>query len=273
MYSIFHFFKFLADNKVSFQKAGKLEDFPYDETMFSCKNAGQFPDMAIKLNISDSIFTGGELLELKDSDSYTISSFNSTIPTGKKAIAQVIKGENSLIKQQMEQAGDNIQNLPVRDVFYLIRGKKKDKTKICLVHGSFFETLQVQDLISQSFAQVLEERLTQSGQILTDEMKQLLVSLFSEQANFSKVRNIDKSSVKLRFRIMTEVKAEGNLLNNKKYPDIQDNTLNLIVPCHQDDDEKLAKQKMLIVSNSLPCKIFKLKHILNGYFLVFQCLI
>jgi len=63
----------------------------------------------------------------------------------------------------------------------------------------------------------------------------------------SKVRNVEKASVKLRFRILTEVKAEGNILNSIKYPAIKDNTMNFIVPMH-----------------------IKIKHLLNGYFTVFQ---
>lgn len=273
MYSIFHFFKSLVNSKSFFKTNAILENFPFDKTLLSCENAGQFPDLAIKINTQNPLFTGGELLELKDSDSYTVSSFNSTIPTRKKEIAKVIKGENSQIKQQMEASGDNISSLPVRDVFYLVRGKKKEKLKVCLIYGSFFETVNTSDLISQSFSQVLEERLAQSGEELTDEMKVLLVSMFSEQENFSKVRNVDKASVKLRFRIMTEVKAEGNILNEKKYPEIKDDTLNFIIPCHDENDEALAMQKMLAIYTEDEMKAFstfKLKHLLNGYFIVFQ---
>lgn len=273
MYSIFHFFKSLVSKKAYFKDDITLEEFPYDESMLSCKNVGQFPDLAIKVNAESALFTGGELLELKDSDSYTVSSFNSTIPTRRKELKKVIKGENSQIKRQMEAAGDNIDALPIRDVFYLVRGKKKGKQKICLVYGSFFETVNTSDLISQSFSQVLEERLMQSGEQLTDEMKAWLVSMFSEQENFSKVRNVDKASVKLRFRIMTEVKAEGNLLNEKKYPQIKADTLNFIIPCHDENEEKLAMEKMSVVFTEEEMQvfsIFKLKHILNGYFLIFQ---
>ena len=273
MYSIFHFFCSLVNNKSYFKTISKLEKFPFDEQLLSCKNAGQFPDLAIKINFSHSLFTGGELLELKDSDTYGVSSFNSTIPTGKKEIAKVIKGENSNIKRQMEQAGDDIFSLPVRDVYYLVRGQKKNKTKVCLIHGSFFETVKTGDLISQSFSQVLEERLAESGQELNQAMKDLLITMFSEQANFSKVRNVDKASVKLRFRVMTEVKAEGNILNEKKYPEITDDSLNFIVPCHNQKEEDLAKQKMALLypqDGLSGFTIFKLKHLLNGYFLVFQ---
>lgn len=275
MYSIYHFFKALVLQKDQFSRTTKLEDFPFDKGLLSCQNMGQFPDIAIKLSPKNPLFTGGELIELKDSDTYTVSSFNSTIPSSKKHIEKVIKSENSIIKQQMEQAGDDIFSLSEREVFYLVRGKNKKKgsQKVALIHGSFFETIQIKELISQSFSQVLEERLSESGLTLTNEMKNLLTSMFSEQDNFSKVRTVDKASVKLRFRIMTEVKAEGNLLNDKKYPDIADNTLNFVLPYHTETDKANALEKMKAVFSKEGLQQFKeikLKHHFNGYFLVFQ---
>jgi hypothetical protein len=233
MYSIYRFFKHLIDNKTALQTVGKLEDFPFATTMLSCRNKGNFPDLAIKINPDKSLFTGGELIELKDSVSYNVSSFNSTIPTGTKEIGKIIKSENSTIKRQMEDAGDIIDSLPLRDVFYLVRGKRQNCTKVALVHGSFFETVKSNSLISQSFEQVLNERLQERGLDIGESIKELLIDIFSEQESFSKTRDVDKASVKLRFRIMTEVKAEGNILNPKKYPDILGNTVNLVIPCHQ----------------------------------------
>ena len=215
MNSIYHFFKSLVSNKSEFLTNEKLENFPFDLNLFSCKNVGIFPDMAIRLNKKNKLFTGGELIELKDSKYYTVSSFNSTIPMRSKKIDKIISSEGSSIKQQMEEAGDNIYSLPVRDVFYLVRGKRKGNTKVCLIYGSFFETIKIEELISQSFLQVLEERLKESGEIISDDLKKMLLSIFSQQENFSKVRTVDKASVKLRFRIMTEVKDEGNILNTK----------------------------------------------------------
>ena len=81
MYSIYHFFKTLVENKEQFINIPKLEDFPFDNNLLSCRNKGQFPDMAIRISPKNELFTGGELIELKDSYSYTVSSFNSTIPT------------------------------------------------------------------------------------------------------------------------------------------------------------------------------------------------
>ncbi|HKZ34019.1 MAG TPA: hypothetical protein VJ142_02170 [Candidatus Nanoarchaeia archaeon] len=273
MYSIYHFFHSLFQQKHLLKKVKKLDKFPFNKNLLSCRNEGIFPDMAIRLNKDKSIFIGGELIELKDSDSYTVSSFNSTIPSRSKKIEDIITGENSIIKQQMEEAGNDIFSLPIRDVYYLVRGRKKSHTKICLVYGSFFETISIENLISQSFSQVLEERLKESEKEVSDEFKQTLLSIFSQQENFSKVRNVEKASVKLRFRIMTEVKAEGNILNSKKYPEIEDNTLNFVLPCHNDEDGKNILRKAEIVfgkSELKQFKIFKIKHHFNGYFLALQ---
>lgn len=72
---------------------------------------------------------------------------------------------------------------------------------------------------------------------------------------------------------MTEVKAEGNILNSKKYPEIRDNTLNFVLPCHNDEEgkEELRKAEMVFGSPKLKeFVIFKMKHHFNGYFLVLQ---
>ena len=273
MYSIYHFFHSLVQQKHLLKKVKKLDKFPFDKNLLSCRNDGIFPDMAIRLNKDKNIFTGGELIELKDSDSYTVSSFNSTIPSRSKEISKIITGENSIIKQQMISAGNDIYSLPVRDVYYLVRGRKQNNIKVCLVYGSFFETIRIEELISQSFSQVLEERLKESGEEISKEFKNILLSIFSQQENFSKVRNVEKASVKLRFRIMTEVKAEGNILNPKKYPEIKDDTLNFILPCHHDEEEKniLSKAKIVFDKSGLEqFDIFKIKHHFNGHFLVLQ---
>jgi len=270
MHSIYHFFIHLAKNKHLFRNEISLSDFPFERDMLACQNNGVFPDLAIRLNRPNPLFSGGEFIELKDSKSYTVSSFNSTIPAGTKEITKIIKGKNSIIKKQMEAAGDDIDLLPIRDVFYLIRGRNKDNIKVVLIHGNFFETVKSNKLISQSFEQVLKERLQEKGIDIKSDIQDLLVDIFSEQENFSKVRNVDKASVKLRFRIMTEVKAEGNILNSMKYPDIKDNTINLIVPYHTEQDKELATKRLSAVCDINQFTLLKIKHHLNGYFFVFQ---
>lgn len=273
MFSIYHLFKNLVEQKESLLENQKLEDFPFDESLLSCKSIGKFPDMAIRLNPESNVLTGGEFIELKDSQSYGVPSFNSTIPTGRKHIANILKGENSSIQFQMQQVDDDINSLPIRDVFYLIRGRNKGRIKVCLVHGSFFETLEEDQLIASAFEQVLRERLEQTGEFLEEEVIEKLKMIFTSQESFNKVRHVDWASINLRFRIMTGVEAQGNILSLKQYPEIRDNTLNLVLPCDGSTDEAAIATKIRLVFEEHelnPLNTFKIKHHFNGYFFVLQ---
>ena len=276
-HSIYHFFADLCRKKEEFLLENELESFSFDEQMLSCTNKGIFPDLAIKLNNDDEQFTGGELIELKDSKTYSVASFNSTIPTGEKDIRKLTEGTENTIRTQMEEAGNNILSVPIRQVFYLIRGRKQSNVKACLTHGKFFETVPVSTLISESFGQALEERLNELGESLSVSMKQKLLNLFSEQQTFSRTRNVGDASVRLRFRVMTEVKAGANILNPNQYPQIDDNTLNFAVPCHGDTERNQQHDKMEIAFQEMECKelfsqmeVFSLQHHFNGKFLIFQ---
>ena len=277
-YSIYHFFADLCQKKQEFFSEKKLEDFPFDKQILSCVGDGKFPDLAIKLNDGDEQFTGGELIELKDSKrGYSVASFNSTIPTGEKDIRKLTEGKTNTIRTQMEEAGNNILSLPIRQVFYLVRGRRRSNVKVCLTHGKFFETVPVSTLISESFGQALDERLNQLEESLSPPLKQKLLDIFSEQETFSKTRDIDEASVKLRFRIMTGVKAEANILNPNQYPQIGDNTLNFAVPCHNETEQDQQHNKMRYAFEEMryadlfsQVEVFSLQHHFNGKFLIFQ---
>lgn len=268
MYSIYHFFAHLYRNRYLLESVPKLDEFPFDLELLSCSNVGKFPDLAIRINPAGDP-PGGELIELKDSRSYTVSSFNSTIPTGKKSIDFLTKGKTNVIRQQMEAAGDDIYSLLVRDVYYLLRGKKSNNTKICLVHGSFFETVKVEHLIQQAFNQVLEERLADNDEALNNELHKLILNIFSRQDSFSKVRHVENASVKLRFRIMTEVEKEGNILSSRSYPAIKENTISLIIPHHTRTEFASARvhlQRALSRSELSIGEELVIKHPFNGEF-------
>jgi hypothetical protein len=273
MYSIYHFFAHLLRNRSLLLETKPLDEFPFDIELISCQNDGLFPDIAIKINPNNAELMGGELIELKDSQGYTVSSFNSTIPTGTKDIQKLISTTNSSMYRQMIASGDDVFTLPIRQVFYLVRGRSRGNTKVCLTHGSFFETVKAEDLVRQAFSQVLEERALESNLEISDEIKKVLVEIFSQQESFSRVRNVADASVKLRFRVMTEAKAEGNILNRVKYPEIEDNTLNFVLPLRIDDDETRIKslvQIALAASELEQLNVFKIKHHLNGWYIVFQ---
>lgn len=271
MHSIYHFWKHLLHNRVLFSEIANLSEFDFNKNMLSCINKGIFPDLAIKLNKRRSIFTGGELIELKDSKSYNVASFNSTVPSGTKNIRKIISSERGTIFLQMQSAGDDVFSLEEREVYYLIRGRKKGHQKICLVHGSFFETIAIKELIQKSFSQVLDEKLVDSD--IPQDVKEALGSIFSDQETFSRVRSVENASVKLRFRVLTEVKPEGNILNPKMYPDILDDTLNLVVPYHLDEEKADVISKMGLVfgdRENEQIRVLSIKHPFNGWFIVFQ---
>lgn len=270
VYSIYHFFAHLYRNRNRLEWVPKLEDFPFDVELLSYKGRGKFPDFAIRVN-PDGKPSGGDLIEVKDSKSYSVPSFNSTIPTGKKLIGELISGRRSVIREQMEAAGDDVYSLPEREVYYLLRGKSKGKTKICLVHGNFFETVKVEHLIQQAFGQVLDERLEAEDHAISGELHDLMTRIFSTQESFSKVRNVEKATVKMRFRIMTEAKKEGNIFNSKMYPEIQDNTLNFVIPNHPADviEQRKTYLRQALSSSELDQgKRFTIKHPFNGKFFV-----
>jgi flagellar hook-basal body complex protein FliE len=273
MYSIYHFWKHLVIKKSLFSDPIDLADFPFDDEMLSCRNKGVFPDLAIKINKNRSLFTGGELIELKDSRAYIVSSFNSTVPTGTKNIRKLIRSTNRKIFKEMRKAGDDVFSLEEREVYYLVRGHdKKEHQKICLVHGSFFETISAEELISKSFAQVLNDRL-ESTENISQEVKDTLETMFSQQEDFSKVRHVKDASVSLRFRVMTEVNPEGNILDPKLYSKIKDDTLNLVVPFHSEEERSEVISKMQLVMGQQYMEqidILNIKHLLNGWFVVFQ---
>jgi len=272
--SVYHFFAHLIAKRAQFINATPLGDFPFPKRMLSCVNKGIWPDLAIRLNKNDRLFTGGELIELKDAKGFNVSSFNSTIPLGRKDIASLIGGKSNKIRKQMEEAGDDILSLRTREVYYLIRGNKSGVLKVCLSHGKFFETISESDLIGGAFKEMLDERIQETGVTVDDSIKEKLVSIFTKHDTFAQSRKVKKASVKLRFRIMTEVAPEGNVF---LYPEIADNSLTLLVPFDNSEKREEAMNLMRVAlhdqkQDSLwqEMNIMNVSHRLNGPFVSFQ---
>jgi hypothetical protein len=267
MSSIYHFFASLIANRTAFLSDQPLDALPYEDSLIAARSQGQFPDIALRLSHDGAVVTGGELVELKDSTSgYSVASFNSTIPTGSKAI-ETLGGD---ILRQMRSIGEQPDALPTRDVYYLVRGRKRGHVKVCLTHGSFFETIPTTELIREAFLKVLDDRLTE----LDQETKASIAAVFTEREAFSQTRDVEKASVKLRFRVMTEVKPEGNPLNHVHYPQISEDTLNLIIPIRRSGDAHRAVDQLCAALGYIrqtPFSIGVLKHPFNGRFLVLQC--
>lgn len=262
MTSLFHFFADLMEKRDVLANIEKLDDFPFEDSLLSCKRKGAFPDLAIRINKekhNNPLLNGGELIEMKDSKSYAIASFNSTIPTGSKEIESLVA--RGSLGEQMEENGDDIHSLPVRQVYYLVRGRRRNvDVKICLVHGSFFETVSISRLIGESFQQALKS--------VNIKLPENLIPALSKQDLYSRARKVDKASVSLRFRIMTEARPEANILVN--YPDIKNNTLNLVLPLHDESVNRQVVESAVASAGIADSKLryFQIQHAFNGPFLV-----
>lgn len=278
IYSIYHFFVHLLTNKDRLLDQTSLQNlFTSEHSFISCSRTNLFPDLVLRRNVGNDVLTGGEFVELKDGLSYTVTSFNSTIPTGEKKVAEWIEPTSACYKRMRKIDDDDPYHLPVRQVYYLVRGRRKDGThpRVCLVHGSFFATISPQELIKRAFAEILKEGIRRSTQALDLNTIEILLETISfEQYDFSQVRRVEGASVNPRFRIMTEINSGGNIL---QYPLIQDNTLNFVLPLIANQPEVPAfhlaqlKQAFKLTDNSFhDLHNFSITHQYNGPFLVFQ---
>ena len=296
--SIYHFFEDLYQRKSSLV-SGKIkpDSFPYKDELLSLKGSkGQFPDLAIRINEDGNQYTGGELIEVKDSTSgYNIASFNSTMPSGAKLIEDIAPRGSKIFKEMVEAENKNrkvktedvVFSLEQREVYYLIRGKKKDSIKICLVHGSFFETTSINSTLQSAFEQVIDEAISDTQKhtdVDLEDAKSKIPNLDWKQNHFSSTRRVEKSAISLRFRVMSQVVKEANLLNLSQYPSILDNTLNFVLPLTkiQNDEnieERVSNHIQLLsetfANKRLPNNItqFIINHNIqqDWQYIVFQC--
>ncbi|MCY4657091.1 MAG: hypothetical protein OXC80_09790, partial [Gammaproteobacteria bacterium] len=131
--SIYHFFIELAKRRGYLTYSANLEDFEFPESMVAAKSKGSFPDLVLRLS-DQQPFSGGELIEIKTSQSYGISSFNSTLPRSSHKVSELSKN----IRDQMLNKGEDPDAVPEREIYYLIFGINKRARpaplyKICLV--------------------------------------------------------------------------------------------------------------------------------------------
>lgn len=276
--SVFRLFADIAAKREKFKKSGKLEKFPFDYNLILCKWDGKFPDFVMRVDknhINNPLLRGGEMLELKDAGSFTVAPFNSTVPSGKKRFSEINNEQNKSAKL-IKPVDENAATLHVRDVYYLVRGKRKSgAVKICLIHGSFFETIEKEKLIKDAFRQVVDDAAPAG--YFSDKEREKIIRIMNSQEIFSATRQVDKASVSLRFRVMTQVHELANIMNPKKFAEIKSNTLNLIVPTHgkseatrkAEADKINAAAKKAGVPLKETSKFF-IKHPFNGYFWVLQ---
>ncbi len=235
----------------------------------------KFPDFVFRAREYDGKLVCGSLLETKDTGGGSISSFNSTIPTGTKNMNEVDVINNGEIVSKIASIkdGELAENTEYytyqRKCFYLIRTHRgSDKTKTSLIDGSFFETVPKNYLISQMFINILEKHRSNKKLDISaekfDEVKKLLAQV-TDQTIIAGSQSIDKASVKPRLRIMAEVNPEGNP-HSQHYPEIKSNAVNFILP-----DKMSTKELQSHLTDNVPeLSQFTLQHKRNGKYIVFE---
>lgn len=236
----------------------------------------QFPDFLFKTKKERSEFICGSLLELKDTKGGSIASFNSTIPTKHKSLEEVnvINGNDLVSKisaiMDGKLASDKAYCSFQRRNFYLIRTYKdsRDKVKISIVDGSFFETVPKESLFYQMFLNILRGHLEKKNiKIPSEQLKEIESSLshITDQTIIAASQTIDRASVRPRLRIMAEVHSEGNP-HSSSYPEISERSFNLII---QSSPYKKEVEKF-ILKRVPEIKVLTVQHKRNGEHIVFQ---
>jgi len=235
----------------------------------------QFPDFLFKVRKCREKYVGGSLIELKDSKSGNVASFNSTIPTKYKSLEDidVINGNNLVSRIAAIKDGELAINDSYfkfeRRCFYLIRThRESNKVKVSIVDGSFFETVPKDHLFYQMFLNVLRAHIKKKRIELPKETLEKVeeaLSHITDQTIIASSQIIEGASVRPRLRIMAEVHPEGNP-HSKFYPEIAGESFNLILQSSP-HVKKLEKE----LSAQIPeIEVLSIRHRRNGEHTVFQ---
>lgn len=160
--------------------------------------------------------------------------------------------------------------MPTEKFLFIRTNKDKNKVKISIVDGAFFETIPKDNLIYQIFINILREHSEKKEVKIPPKTFKQIKKVFShvtDQTIIAKSQNIDRASIRPRLRIMAEVHSEGNPHNSNFYPEISEQSLNLILKVSDCEKEEVAK----IMRQNIPeIEIFAITHKRNGEHIVFQ---
>ena len=246
-----------------------------DERLLYSKSE-QFPDFLFKVTKQGGKLSCGNLLELKDSKSGSIASFNSTLPTKYKSLEEIDIINSTTLVSRIAAIKDGklaqIENYHAyqRRVFYLVRTyRDKERVKISIVDASFFETIPKEHLIHQMFLNVLRAHFQRKEITIPPEtLKQVeeALSHITDQTIIAASQIIKGASVRPRLRIMAEVHPEGNP-HSTFYPEISEGSFNLILQASP-YTKQLEKRLCSEISD---LEVFSVHHKRNGEHIVFQC--
>jgi hypothetical protein len=265
-----------ALDKYKFDFWGGEHPKEIDEELLYSKSE-MFPDFLFKVRRRDGEFICGSLLELKDSKSGSIASFNSTLPTRFKNLEEVDIVNGKSLVSRIASIKDGIPDYTRskyytfdRHCFYLVRTHRcdRERVKLSVVDGSFFETVPKEHLLHQLFLQILRKHITKKELKIPEstlrEVESVLACI-TDQTIVASSRIIEGASVKPRLRIMAEVHSEGNP-HSGHYPEIAPNSFNLILK----DTPQISELKRDLCRIIPELRVFTIYHKRNGPHAVFQ---
>ncbi len=270
MYSIYHFFAYLVHVRGRFQFVPNLTRYPFPSQPMSYQGKGDFPSLALRMNPGGDP-PGGELIGLKNSRSYSIPLFRSHVPSGAMSIDSLGHDKANEIYKSMKAAGEEAESMLVREVYYLIRGKRLCYTKVCLVHGSFFETVKTEQVVRLALVQALSDCMGEDKRAISPELMDLLSRAMAQEVISQQFRRVKNASVAFRLEVDTDVIKKANILDPDYFPAIRDDTINLIIPYGMDEEfrERRRHLKSVLTKEEwAAARKLIIKHPMNGDFFV-----
>ncbi|MCY4537711.1 MAG: hypothetical protein OXE52_05710 [Chloroflexi bacterium] len=269
MYNIYHFFAFLINVRKLMLNKSKMTKWNYSQRSLSYFSTTGFPTMALRLNPRGNP-PGGELIGFMESKTYVVPPFKSHIPAGALSIASLGHKKASAVDRQMRSNGEDWRWLPMRDVYYLIRGRRFGHTLVCLVHGSFFETVTCEQTVRKALDQVLADYGDNEKQRFTPVALDSMSRMLSREISSNRLRQIANTTVDFRLNIRVEVAHEVNILDWAYYPEIKNDSINLVIPYRSKDDFRVAWHylKTVLAEEWTAGKKHIVQHPFNGKFFV-----
>lgn len=248
MYNIYHFFAFLLRVRSELSETTRLVDYHFDSVPLAYRDTVSFPSLLLRMH-ARMPEPGGELIGIVDSDSYNVPSLESHIPTGEIAIGALGHGRAARIYKSMEDAGEVSSWRRMRDVYYLIRGRNNGNTKVCLVHGRFFETTVKREYVLR---EALEEALADcmEKQPLSRDQFDTLWRVFEREVFSEKSHQVSIGTVEFQLGVRTHQNIGANILSSFYYPKIRDNTLNFVIPLFPAEKNAYRKPSLRRVLSS-----------------------
>jgi hypothetical protein len=198
---------------------GNIENYEFDEELIAHRSKQSFPDMILR---------NGAMVEVKDSENSSMSSFNSTYPSGAKSVTDLEKltGETKRsMRESLEEAEEEPDFGEERDVYYIVRTNSKNNPTVSFVHGSYFGDSE-SSAIAETLGDVLKEIRPDVDEDRYDDLLEIIDDEEYIRNHFSRTRKTS-TGVKIRYRIMYDV---DNDINPNEHPEVPSGALSLLVP-------------------------------------------